>query len=172
MEKIHFNYNLIEGKDVNDNDIQWWEEMEDGTQLLLPLTEEDTELAEIIERVRGKEDKNVDDLQIAIRLVNAKLPLIFINMEGYIKPKGNRALYVVGENISCNYFCFSTYLVDNKIPIAWNICAICGSIAKTFRKCPNIDRLILLSKRTHITDLKIEKDEDGNIIITPTIENL
>jgi hypothetical protein len=93
-------------------------------------------------------------------------------MEGYIKPKGNHALYVVGENISSYYFCFSTHLIDNKIPIAWNICAICGSIAKTFRKCPNTDRLILLSKRTHITDLKIEKDEDGDIIIIPTIENL
>ena len=146
--------------------------MEDGTQLMLPLTEEDAELAEIIERVRDKEGKYVDDLKKAIALVNAKLPNIYINMTGYIKTKGKCILYVVGNHVRSNFFCFSTQLVDNKIPIAWNNMDICASIAKLFRKCPNSDRLIMLSKRTHITDIKIEKDDNGHIIITPTIENL
>lgn len=170
--KENFKFNLLKEKDENDKDMQWWEKMEDGTQLMLPLTEGDTELREIIERVRDKEDKNVDDLQKAIWLVNAKMPNIYINMTGYIKTKEKCILYVVGKYVSSNFFCFSTHLIDNQIPIAWNIMDICGSIAHFLRKLPNTERLILLSKRTHITDLVIEKNEDGDIIITPKIENL
>ena len=170
--KESFKYNLIKGKDENDKDIQWWEEMEDGTQLLLPLTEDDANLVALIESIQDKEGKNVNDCLKAITLINAKMPLIFINMEGYIKPKGKGALYVVGEDVSSNFFCFSTHLIENQIPIAWNIMDICSSIAKLLRKCPNTDRLIMLSERTHITDIRIEKNDDGDIIITPTIENL
>ncbi len=170
--KENFKYNLLKGKDENDKDMQWWEKMEDGTQLMLPITKEDTELVEIIERISDKEDKNVGDLMKAISLVNAKMPNIFINMTGYIKTKEKCILYVVGNHVRSNLFCFSTHLIDGKIPIAWNNMDICSSIARLLKKCPNTDRLIILSKRTHITDIIIEQDDDGDIIITPKIENL
>ena len=168
--KNKFAYNLIEGKDENDRDIQWWEEMEDGTQLLVPLTEDDADLVALIESVQGKEGKKKNDCIKAFALVNAKMPNIYIDMKGYIKR--SYFLVRVGLKARKNFFCFSTQLTDNKIAIAWNVCDICGSIARFFKSCSNTDRLIMLSKRTHITDLKIEKDEDGDIIITPTIENL
>ena len=170
MDKIPFNYNLIEGKDVNDNDIQWWEEMEDGTQLLLSLTEDDTDLVALIESLQEKEGKNINDCLRAIALINAKMPNIYIDMKGYVK---RSHFYVrVGINARKDFFCFSTHLTENQIAISWNICDICGYIARFFKSRSYSDRLILLSKRTHITDLKIEKDEDGDIIIIPTIENL
>ena len=168
--KETFSYNLIKGKDVNDKDIQWWEEMEDGTQLQIPLSEDDADLVALIVAFNEKEDKNVNDCLKAIALINAKMPNIYIDMKGYVKR--SHFFVRVGTKARENFFCFSTNLTENQIAISWNICDICGYIARFFKSRSYNDRLILLSKKTHITDLKIEKDEDGDIIITPTIENL
>ena len=168
MKKL-FLYNVLEGKDKDNNDLQWWEEMEDGTQLLLPLTEDDAELAENIANLHSLDEKNIAMVTRTIALVNAKMPNIYLNMEGYVK---GRNMVLVGNNTSANLFCFSTQQKDGQIPISWNICDICGIVARFLKLRPNTERLIMLSNRTHITDIRIEKDDEGDIIITPTIENL
>ena len=168
-----FKYNILKQKDNHDRDIQWWEKMEDGTQLLLPYNEnKDSELSIFFSSVGDVSDSHVLDAEFicfAIDLVNAKMPNVYLDMEEYVKGK---FLVLVNENTRKNLFCFSSETVDNKIAIAWNICDICGVIARFFKSRKNTDRRIMLSKKTHITDIRIERDEDGDIIITPTIENL
>ena len=175
--KKKFAYNIIEKKDQKGRDIQWWEEMSDGKQLVIPLKESDTVLKTVISEI----DKARTELSIqpneglamwigvftakAIPLVNAKMPRIAINLDGYVKTS---ALTVVDKEDAANFYCFSSTEDNKGLSIAWNICDICGAIARVYRKS---DRLIPLTKKTHITDLKIEQDKDGYIIITPTIVN-
>lgn len=167
-----FNYNIIKGLDINDNDIQWWENMSNGQQLLIPMTDEDTELKELLPIVEGNRLSKMKEVNRALALVNAKMPPIYIDMTRYIKSRRVKCLFAVNVNTAKCLFCFSSTLIDGQIPIAWNICDTCGVIARCFRNTAYSDRLLLLSQRTHITDLTIEPNEFGDIIITPTIENL
>ena len=179
--KKKFAYNIIEKKDQKGRDIQWWEDMSDGTQLVIPLNESDTglkallgDIEKLMEAYKESDvafipiDKAVtyrDSCEKAIPLVNAKMPRIVINLDGYVKTS---ALTEVDKEDAANFYCFSSTEDHKGLSIAWNICDICGAIARVYRKS---DRLIPLTKKTHITDLKIEQDKDGYIIITPTIEN-
>lgn len=168
-----FYYNIIKELDENDDDIQFCETMKDGTQLLLPLSPDEVELSDLIKKNRSElstELKAVICLK-ALNLIMKKMPDIYINMEGYINLWPGTLVKVDAET-AMNFWCFSSYLTDGKIPIAWNNCDICGYIARYIKKLPNSKRLILLSKKTHITSIEIERNEDGDIVITPTIVNI
>ena len=49
-----FNYNIIKELDENDDDLQFYETMKDGTQLLLPLSPDEVELSDLIKKNRSE----------------------------------------------------------------------------------------------------------------------
>lgn len=167
-----FYYNIIKELDENDDDLQFCETMKDGTQLLLPLSPDEVELSDLIKKNRSElstEPKAVIILK-ALKLIKKKMPDIYINMEGYIKSWPG-TLVKVDADTAMNFWCFSSELTNGKIPIAWNNCDICGYIASYIKELPYSKRLILLSQKTHITNIEIERNEDGDIVITPAIVN-
>lgn len=167
-----FNYNIIKELDENDDDLQFCETMKDGTQLLLPLSPDEVELSDLIKKNRSElsTEPNAIIILKALKLIKKKMPDIYINMEGYIKPWPGTLVKVDAET-AMNFWCFSSDLTDGEIPIAWNNCDICGYIASYIKGLPYSKRLILLSQKTHITCIEIERNEDGDIVITPTIVN-
>ena len=165
-----FNYNIIKELDENDDDLQFCETMKDGTQLLLPLSPDEVEFHDFLKKKKEGRDTPVDILK-TLDWIQEKMPDIYINMEGYINPRPS-TLVKVDAKTAMNFWCFSSDLTDGKIPIAWNNCDICGYIASYIKELPYSKRLILLSQKTHITSIEIEQNEDGDIVITPTIVNI
>ena len=168
-----FYYNIIK----DDLNLQFCETMKDGTQLLIPLSPDDVELSDLIKKNRSELLSTEPNIFILLKVLNLikeliekKMPDIYINLEGYINP-GPDTLVKVAADIASNFCCVPMDLTDGKIPIAWNNCDICGYIASYIKGLPYSKRLILLSQKTHITGIEIERNEDGDIVITPTIVN-
>lgn len=172
-----FAYNILNGKDEQDRDVQWEEQLSNGFQLYVELGDEDYAIKEKLAKIQSDgKDSDVNIVCEVLEALSIKTPPILINLSKYLKGK---EFFIIGVTLEAkpNLYAVSTKLEEgNKVAISWNISDICGLISRALTENQRKSKIII-DKRTHITSLDIRQhtNEEGDkkiIVITPKIENI
>lgn len=170
-----FRFLIKEGKDLNDRDLQWFEKMTDGNQLVVPLTKDDGELKELLDQLK----ENKDNAELASKCLDIftyhpALSHLVVDLGEYLKrdqyATDDMPLIWVSPSERTNMFVISPD--GDNVKVAWFVAGICTYIAKQMKAYKKQSK-IRLTERTAITDIKIEPTMFNGVrwlVIKPTIE--